>query len=534
MTADDSVEFRYQRLRAPQAHGELLQVPTLAEAPTLWEKNLTRSAANSTVSIGEWSLTELQSTGRREIFKLATAYTSQYLDVDLNGRSQERLVMGGHQPSLFHPGVWIKNFALSKLSGAFDCTSINLIVDNDICGTATIRYPKIENSDTGLNRSKIKAHFASIPIDATGPNIPFENRMVEDWEFFEDFPDRVEKAIAPLVKNPLVRRLWDQLANLPKEFRSKPRLGQLLAMARHRLENEAGLRTLELPVSHLASTECFGRFVEAIICHAGEFLNTYNSSLTDYRKVHKIRSSSHPVPALEESDGWIETPFWIWQESVPKRRRMFVNANGNCFQFSDKAGLSVEIEKKDFVSDFLALEKQGISVRPKALMTTMFSRLLLSDLFVHGIGGAKYDQLTDAICSRFFGAVPPSFITMSATMKISHQFELFGTKDQAKAKQHNRNLRFHPEKFLSEMSPETALLVAEKAQWTHGSRALDKSYQRHSAIGEINERLRALVGEEDAQSVSDRDIRTSEILNSRENSFVIFPEELIAQLNGIV
>jgi hypothetical protein len=25
------------------------------------------------------------------------------------------LIVGGHQPELFHPGVWLKNFALNEL-----------------------------------------------------------------------------------------------------------------------------------------------------------------------------------------------------------------------------------------------------------------------------------------------------------------------------------------------------------------------------------------------------------------------------------
>ena len=52
----------------------------------------------------------------------------------------------------------------------------------------------------------------------------------------------------------------------------------------------------------------------------------------------------------------------------------------------------------------------------RALTTTMFSRFLLGDLFIHGIGGAKYDELGDEIARRFFGIEPPGFLTVSMTL----------------------------------------------------------------------------------------------------------------------
>ncbi len=46
--------------------------------------------------------------------------------------------------------------------------------------------------------------------------------------------------------------------------------------------------------------------------------------------------------------------------------------------------------------------RRGIKLRTKALITTLVARVLLGDLFMHGIGGAKYDAVTDLICEAFF------------------------------------------------------------------------------------------------------------------------------------
>ena len=60
-------------------------------------------------------------------------------------------------------------------------------------------------------------------------------------------------------------------------------------------------------------------------------------------------------------------------------------------------------------------ERQGQKVRSRALTNTLFARLFLADLFVHGIGGGKYDELTDDIIRRFYGCEPPAFLVLSAT-----------------------------------------------------------------------------------------------------------------------
>ena len=49
---------------------------------------------------------------------------------------------------------------------------------------------------------------------------------------------------------------------------------------------------------------------------------------------------------------------------------------------------------------------EGCKIRPHTPHDDDVSAVL-SDLFIHGIGGAKYDELTDEIIRRFFGIEPP-------------------------------------------------------------------------------------------------------------------------------
>ena len=63
-------------------------------------------------------------------------------------------------------------------------------------------------------------------------------------------------------------------------------------------------------------------------------------------------------------------------------------------------------------------ESQGVKIRGRALVTTLFARMFLADLFIHGIGGAKYDQLTDQMIGRFLGCDAPEFMILTATMRL--------------------------------------------------------------------------------------------------------------------
>src|SRR5262249_8334231 len=64
------------------------------------------------------------------------------------------------------------------------------------------------------------------------------------------------------------------------------------------------------------------------------------------------------------------------------------------------------------------LQRHGYKIRSRALTNTLFARLLLCDLFVHGIGGGKYDELTDVLLRRFYGLGPPGYLVLSATQLL--------------------------------------------------------------------------------------------------------------------
>src|SRR5262249_14942155 len=115
------------RLRAPAGDGEALVVPPLREVGDLIARNRPFDAG-------------LRAAARSEVLAAARAYHAERGEPVPEGGGDVWLV-SGHQPELFHPGVWVKNFALNGLARQHRAISLNLIVDNDTVKSASVRVP---------------------------------------------------------------------------------------------------------------------------------------------------------------------------------------------------------------------------------------------------------------------------------------------------------------------------------------------------------------------------------------------------------
>ena len=301
-----------------------------------------------------------------------------------------------------------------------------------------------------------------------------------------------------------------------------------------------GGTTLELAQSELCRTEAFHRFAAHLLSQAAKFRKDYNSSLTDYRRAHRLRSLAQPVPDLHQKDDWVETPFWIWSSEEPLRRALFVKQSKRELLLSDLNGFRTSLPASASASfDALAsLEDQGIKLRTRALLTTMYARLVLSDLFIHGIGGAKYDQVTDQICEQFFGFPAPQYVTLTGTLRLPIVHPTVEPDQERRLWQALRKLQYHPERELTlqdidaERTSEYQELITKKSRWIHTPKTHENCAKRHAAIVSSNRALQTFATERVKQlevklETLQRQLRINRILDSREYSFCLFPREKI-------
>ncbi len=499
----------YARYKAPVANDTALVSPD-------WPELLTRLRIPrdvEAVSLGGVPLAQLASAARKHLIDTATRYTSAYADVPTP--SAGPIVLSGHQPELFHPGVWFKNFALDSLAKASGGVGVHLIIDSDLCRSASISAPV--GAENSLRREPIA-------YDQLMTAIPYEQRRLVDTATFDSFPARVSEAMAPFVKDPLVTELWERTAPIGCDC-----LSPLLSTPRHQLERSWGSQTLELPFSEVADSDGFRRLVAELLLRAGEAAEAYNAALADYRTAHRVKNAAQPLPDLRRIDGWLETPLWVWSDAAPARRPIYVQRAGDEIRLSDHNGWEARLpaDAEGVVQALGDLRLSGVKIRSRALVTTLYGRLVLADLFLHGIGGAKYDQVTDRFAERLLGVRPPEHATMTATLRLPIEHDAPTEADRRELLRTLRDIDYHPERFVP--GSEAA---AEKQRWVDTEKTPANAAQRHAAITAANRTMAASLADRRREievqlESTTADLRNASVLDSREHAFCLFPAENI-------
>src|SRR3989442_2128465 len=103
----------------------------------------------------------------------------------------------------------------------------------------------------------------------------------------------------------------------------------------------------------------------------------------------------------------------------------------------------------------------GLPIRPRALTLTAFTRLCLADLFVHGVGGGRYDRVTDAVIREYFGLEPPAYAVTTATMHLPLQGYDAGEERQA-LRRRLLELQHNPDRGLADPTPQEQARISEK------------------------------------------------------------------------
>lgn len=447
------------RLRAPSEDGALLAVPPLGEAAPVTAGNIERLKAWDYDFQGRRT-SRLRGQVRSEVLKGARDYLTRLgLTAPAATDPTVPLVVTGHQPELYHPGVWVKNFAVAALAQHQRGIGLNFIVDNDLHKSSFIRVPKT-SPDGGLQIQRLE-------YDQWTGDLPFEDLNVKDESLFASFGTRVREVLSDAVADPLIESFWPLVLKRREQTR---RLGLRFAAARRELEGMWGVHNAEIPLSAVCETEGFLWFASHLLANLPRFQTVHNEALARYRAQYQIRSRHHPVPALARQGEWREAPFWVWRGSEPRRRPLFVRQLARTMEL--RAGeddqpflelpLAPDRDACCAVEQLLNLPAQRIRLRTRALTTTMFARLLLGDLFVHGIGGAKYDELGDEIIRGYFGIEPPDYLTLSMTLWLGLGLDPAGAERLATLNRTLRDLTYNPDRHLAEFSPDLHVLAAAK------------------------------------------------------------------------
>jgi hypothetical protein len=505
------------RLHAPKEHGQILAIPPLDQVGGVLERNRQYLSSVAISSIGK-ALGDLRKLARGEIRAAAIEY-HQAADQPITPADSDTWVVAGHQPELFHPGVWFKNFALHQLAVRHKATALNLIVDTDAAKPAVLNAPA-------------EGRLARVAYDRSTAETPYEERVVEEEATFAALPEK----LAPIVRDwpfePMLNAFWAEAMQAARRTRL---LGERFAAARRAIERRWGCVQMEVPMSRVCQTEAFAWFAAAVLSDLPAFHKRYNAGVNNYRLHHHINSKSHPVPDLASDGDWLEAPFWAWQRGQPRRGRLFVRPTPDAWEL--RAGLdrwpSIPCRRlDDAVAAWRGLEAQGFKVRTRALTTTMFARLFFADTFMHGIGGGIYDELTDWLIERCFSMPAPPFLVVSATLLLPLPRYPEAAQRVRELEHTRRDIIYKPERF-AERNASTVPLIDAKQQWiaragaTHAERA-----ERYHRIRELNARLLAHVMPfkqlvEAEHREQQHRAQVNAVAARRDYAFCLYPEEML-------
>lgn len=480
---------------------------------------------------------------RGELLQLAQRWTGQYgsferskalstHQVMTNELASPPVFLSGHQPELFHAGVWFKNFVLDAAAKSTSAVPVNLLIDQDLVKSNSLLVPSLIN---GRHRRQ------RVPLDYGGVGLPFEERQVEHPDVLATVPDRVRAAALPWVSAELLSDMWPDVLELSRELRG---LGYGFAAARHRLEQNVGCRNLEVPLSWVCQTQSFAQFVVRILERLETFVDHYNRCLAAYRVWYGLRGLQRPMPDLVVRESWHELPFWIWTAQQPVRQRLFAKRTNDGWQLSVGRDTEIHVDLWRLELDHQFAEEQivgfselQVRLRPRALMTTLYARGVLSQAFLHGIGGALYDQMTDRLAQVVWGMKLPAYAIATATMHLKSPTSDVSTQQRQQLQRYLRDLHYAPERIPA-FAQQFPQWVADKERLLH---QIPPQKHRRAWQQQVEQMLadakRWLAPEiADVQSQLARletQLQERTMMTHREWSFVLFGRNLPAELRDL-
>ncbi len=482
-----------------------------------------------------------------------------------NTRVEGPVIMTGHQPSFIHAGVWAKGAAVVRIAQQLDGVGEYLIADTDEARDLTVQWPYLEQGfcKTGT------AIAPALPPVWTYEQLP--SLPDTQWGAFfgevcwQPAGDTVSVLAAfgeAFVQTETHDREWSEGTgdtSTETDFKSNGTdytsrwiagmmaVDQLLAIQTPRFVSTSSLFTGQTPKHGLPAAV----FVAHLLINAAEFHHVYNDALATYRRRRGIRGNQHPIPDLAADGGRIELPLWLTRDNQPRQRLTLFSSSPDAIELwaeGKKAEAVCTIDRGRIVSNPAETLSRALGpwrLRPRALTLTLYARLFLCDLFIHGIGGAKYDQITDDIIRGFFRVQPPEYVCVSATCRLSLPMHDVTDADREAYLRQLRDIRYNPQRYMAEkrLSEPVKALLGHRQTAIDDSRRLRLEEPRNSAarqaafrrIREVNHRVLRLnpnLLEQTRQGLVnvERQLAHNRVAASREWFFAMHPLDALRSL----
>ncbi len=421
----------FTKLEAPQQSGGVLVEPSPINIRRAIEANR-RLFESWNFTIADKTLRDVRHEVRQRVAGLDEATPS---------------VVTGHQPEFIHAGVWAKHVVAVRLAEAVQGSAINLIVDTDTPKDTRLLLPGYVDDTFGIQ---------SVALGKIRSHIPYQWTPSLDQDEMEGF----EAALKAVGRERFEASMMGMYCQALRQ--ADPAAGWVdqTVFARQSVERGFGIDMEERCLS-----QCWlCPLLVEMLASAPRFFECYNSALSDYRSQLGLRGTTRPVPNLITMEGRLELPLWV-VHGHDRRHRLFVEPVGDRLRiFADQEQVG-EVKKSALAcwdtAQASLCDLEDVQFWPRALTLTLWARMLLADLFVHGIGGAKYDRITDLLIHKYFGVQPPAMACVSATLRFE-ETTIADARHEMRELQHKvRDLRYNPQRHLQSDGATESILKAK-------------------------------------------------------------------------
>jgi len=340
------------------------------------------------------------------------------------------IIMTGHQPILYYPGIFVKLILADYIAKKIKGKAYYLVLDTD---KEIVEWKFIWFDNNIYYQKKIILSQTNHIL----LNQLLENKKKELYKILSEWSLRLYHIFEPSI----VIKIQNAIQYCKEILNYKNlSISQFSVLMNHYLMKQLNLNVEPIFVSQLSKTKSFREIINYIKNNHHLFRTIYNNNLINFRKKHNIKNDHYPFSNLKE----YELPFWISDGHYRKT-------------------LTIE-------------DKIGNDIFPKAITLSMCIRIFLAELMIHGTGGGFYDLVSNEILKEFFQIEPSPHIVTTATIptqpKASIPLENESTKEILWKL---RKWKFNPEMFVND----TCQLKRKKIYLIHLKNYYDSIYKKN-------------------------------------------------------
>ncbi|MFM8476308.1 MAG: hypothetical protein ACKOEO_10995 [Planctomycetaceae bacterium] len=375
------------------------------------------------------------------------------------------LLLTGHQPVVFHPGLVFKYQVTEAVAQSLGCPAVALVIDTDEGDPGAFDVPQTGAVGAGVDSPAVPSPAVSPLRRVTstfsrGSGLYAACRLASSQQRSEVAAGvrQALESVGCMEAADAFSAAFARYARLPED------LPMVTANTLVRRGAGIGSRLAEVPFTSICGFPEVLRFFSDVLSRAVEFHLIYNAVLDNWRQQQGIRNDANPFPNLRSTPDALELPFWLvdtgrgirsaaWLHVAPSNRSSVPSIGDERQPFAElPRGLESE--------GLLSLRLAGQLLVPRGALITATLRLLFADLFIHGLGGGRYDPATDELIRRWWQETPPPFAVASASMCL-FPGERAVMRRLQEFRSQSRELQFNPGRFLDQplFSPAQALEI---------------------------------------------------------------------------